>query len=123
MKDGQQFTIFRHAVMSTPLNGENPAIFKVKFQLANMSPERNIKYSLIPMLFILGLPGFRAKFWMLNKINGDVQGIYQWDTFEDAKNYANSFALNFMTSRSVLGSVSYEIIPNKSLEEYIKSLN
>lgn len=122
MTDGQQFKIFRHVAMSTQLNGENPAVFRVKFHLVNMSPERNIRYSLIPMLFILGLPGFRAKFWTLNESNGDFQGIYQWDTFEDAKNYANSFALNFMTSRSVPGSVSYEIIPDKSLEEYVESL-
>lgn len=122
MEDGQRFKIFRHAAMSTKLNGENPAVFKIKFHLASMSPERNIKYSLIPMLFILGLPGFRAKFWTLNETNGDFQGIYQWDTFEDAKNYANSFALNFMTSRSVQDSVSYEIIPDKSLEEYVGSL-
>jgi len=122
MKDKQQFKIFRHALMSTRQNGENPAVFKVKFHLASMSPERNIRYSLIPMLFILGLPGFRAKFWTLNESNGDFQGIYQWDTLEDAKNYTNSFALNFMTSRSVPGSVSYEIIPDKSLAEYIESL-
>ncbi|MGB9978800.1 hypothetical protein [Methanobacterium sp.] len=122
MEDGQQFNVFRHVIMSTKLNGQNAAIFKVRFHLASMSPEKNIPFSRIPMLFILGLPGFRAKLWTLNKNNGDFQGIYQWDSLEDAQNYANSFALNFMTSRSVPGSVSYEIIPNTSMKEYIKSL-
>jgi len=59
---------------------------------------------------------------MLNEANEYFQGIYLWDTLEDAKNYSDSFALNFMTSRSVPGPVSYEIIPDKSLDEYVKSL-
>ncbi len=122
MEDKQQFKVFRHAVMSTKLNGQNAAIFKVRFHLAGMSTEKNKPFSVIPMLFILGLPGFRAKLWTLNEKNGDFQGIYQWDSLKDAQNYANSFALNFMTSRSVPGSVSYEIIPNTSLKEYIESL-
>jgi hypothetical protein len=122
MENGQRFKVFRHVVMSTKLNRENPAIFKVRFHLANMSPERNVPFSIIPMLFILGLPGFRAKLWTLNESNGDFQGIYQWDSLKDAKNYANSFALNFMTKRSVPGSVSYEIIPNESMKNYIESL-
>ena len=122
MEDRKQFKVFRHAVMSTKLNGQNAAIFKVRFHLAGMSPEKNKPFSVIPMLFILGLPGFRAKLWTLNEKNGDFQGIYQWDSLKDAQNYANSFALTFMTSRSVPGSVSYEIIPNTSMKEYIKSL-
>jgi len=122
MEDRQQFKVFRHAVMSTKLNRQNAAIFKVRFHLAGMSPEKNKPFSVIPMLFILGLPGFRAKLWTLNEKSGDFQGIYQWDSLKNAQNYANSFALNFMTSRSVPGSVSHEIIPNTSLKEYIESL-
>jgi hypothetical protein len=111
-----------HAVMSTKINDNNPAVFKVRFHLTNMPPKRNIKFSLVPMLIILGLPGFRAKLWMLNEVNGDFQGIYEWDTLQDAENYANSFALKFMISRSVPGSVSHEIIPDQSLNDYINSL-
>lgn len=122
MEDGQHFKVFRHAVMSTPLNGKNPAIFKVRFNLANMSPKRNIPFSLIPMLFILGLPGFRVKLWTINENNGYFQGIYQWDKLEDAENYANSAALSFMTKRSIPGSISYEIIENKSMKEYMVTL-
>jgi|GEM_PF-5859737 len=40
MEDGQQFKIFMHAAMSTKPNGENSAIFKVRFHLANMSPKK-----------------------------------------------------------------------------------
>jgi hypothetical protein len=59
---------------------------------------------------------------MLNEAKGYFQEIYKGDTLEDTKNYSDSSALNFMTSRSVLGSVSYGIIPDNSLDEYIKSL-
>ena len=51
---------------------------------------------------------------MLNEANGDFQGIYEWDSVEHAKNYANSFAMKFMTMRSVRGSVSYVILPKQA---------
>ena len=50
---------------------------------------------------------------MLNEASGDFQGVYEWDTVEDAKNYASSFAMKFMTIRSVPGSVSHEIVPKE----------
>lgn len=88
-----------------------------------MSPECNIKFSLIPLLFILGLPGFREKYWMINKLNGDFQGIYEWESEEAARNYADSFAMNFMTKRSVSGSINYEIIPEIGVGEYLRNLS
>ena len=42
-----------------------------------------------------------------------VMGIYEWDTVQEAENYASSFAMKFMTMRSVSGSVSCEIIPKQ----------
>ena len=49
--------------------------------------------------------------WILDEASGDFQGIYEWDTAQDAENYAHSFAVRFMTMRSVPGSVSCEIAP------------
>jgi len=51
--------------------------------------------------------------WMLNEASGDFQGIYEWDSVEHAKNYANSFAMKFMTMRFARGSVSYVILPKQ----------
>jgi hypothetical protein len=47
----------------------------------------------------------------LNAENGDFQGIYGFETVKDAEAYAGSFAVRFMTKRSVPGSISYRIVP------------
>jgi hypothetical protein len=58
------------------------------------------------------LPGFRTKLWTVDENNGDFQGIYEWETLQDAENYAHSFAMQFMTNRSLPGSVSFQIKPD-----------
>jgi hypothetical protein len=123
MLDGHRFTVFRHAIKkSKNQKGQKPAVLCVRFHLKGMSPERNIKFSLLPMLFILGLPGFREKYWMINRRNGDFQGLYEWNSLEEAQEYVNSFAMNFMTKRSIPGSVSYEIIPEIGLADHLRHL-
>jgi hypothetical protein len=114
MLDGEQWIIFREAVVD-PGRGqpEKPgAIFVPRFHVAGMSLRQNIAFSLLPMLLILGLPGFRSKLWMYNPDNGDSAGYYQWDTIEDAENYGRSMAVRFMTKRSLPGSVSFKVKPN-----------
>ena len=113
MEDGQEFVIFRQAIVDLSQNQpEEPgATLRVRFHVARMSPKQNKLFSLLPIPFFVGLPGFRSKLWMLNEASGDCQGIYEWDTVEDVKNYASSFAMKFMTIRSVPGSVSYKITP------------
>lgn len=123
MLDGHRFTVFRHAIRRPKIEkGHEPAVFCVRFHVDGMSPKRNIKFSLIPMLFILGLPGFREKYWMINNRNGDFQGLYEWESEQDARKYANSFAMKFMTKRSVKGSVSYEIITKIGLDDHLRHL-
>lgn len=119
MEDGQDFLIFREAVVEPGRKQpqEPGAVFRVRFHVANMTPEQNKRFSLIPIPFFTGLPGFRRKLWMLNEKTGDFQGIYRWDTVRDAQNYANSFAMKFMTGRSLPGSASYQIFTK---EEWMK---
>lgn len=124
MKDQKSFTIFRHVIVGNKElpDHENGFIFIVRFKLSNMSVEKNIRFSRFPIPMFIGLPGFRAKFWCLDKESGYNQGIYQWKTEEDAKNYSESFAFNFMVKRSIPGSVTFDIIPNNNIYNYIKSL-
>ena len=115
MEDEQDFVIFRQVIVD-PSQGqpEEPgATFRVRFHVTHMSARQNKLFSLLPIPFFAGLPGFRSKLWMLNEASGDFQGIYEWDSVEHAKNYANSFAMKFMTMRSARGSISYEIIPKQ----------
>ena len=116
MEDGQEFVIFRQAIVDPGKDQpEKPgAVFRVRFRVAHMSPERNKLFSLLPIPFFIGLLGFRSKLWTLNEANGDFQGIYEWDTARDAQNYANSFAMRFMTKRSVPRSIFHEVLPVRS---------
>lgn len=111
--DGECWLIFREVVID-PRSGQPQlpgAIFRPRFHVDGMSPRANILFSWIPVWAILGLPGFRSKLWLLNRESSDFSGYYEWDSVEDAQNYAHSFAANFMTRRSVPGSVSFQVLP------------
>jgi len=124
MLDGHRFTIFRHVTKKTKnQKGQKPAVLCLRFHIKGMSPERNIKFSLLTMFFILGLPGLREKYWMINRRNGDFQGLYEWSSVDTANQYINSFAMNFINKRSIPGSVSYEIIPEIGLKDHLRHLN
>jgi hypothetical protein len=91
------------------------AVFRPRFHVKGMSTRMNILFSWIPVWFILGLPGFRSKLWLVNPQNGDFSGYYEWDTVQDAENYGSSFAAGFMTRRSIPGSVSFKVIPGNRM--------
>jgi len=112
MEDGLEFKVFRHVVIrSKNMNTSSPqAEFRIRFLLKNMTVEQNEKFSRIPMMIFMGFHGFRSKYWMVHEETGLCQGIYEWDTLQDAKRYSESIALRFITNRSVPGSVSYIII-------------
>jgi len=109
--EGEDFEIFRHMTLDPSKDQpEKPgAIFKVRFRFASMSPEMNIRTSLIPIPFIVAQPGFRSKMWMLGQETGEFQGVYEWDTIASAENYWTSFAMKLMKRRAVPESLSYEI--------------
>lgn len=81
-----------------------------------MSARQNKLFSLLPIPFFVGLPGFRSKLWMLNEASGDFQGIYEWDSVEHVKNYANSFAIKFMTMRSARGQFPMRFVQDKTIK-------
>jgi len=113
LPDGTRGRVFRQ-VLHAPAPGQPAqpgARFHVRFHVAGMSPRLNILFSLLPIPFIAGLPGFRSKLWLLDEMRGDFHGLYERQTVADAKAYAHSFALRFMTGRSVPGSVAYDITP------------
>ncbi|MCW3987541.1 MAG: YdhR family protein [Candidatus Bathyarchaeota archaeon] len=115
MEDGQEFIIFRQVIVDPSQDEpEEPgATSRVRFHVAHMPARQNKLFSLLPIPFFAGLPGLRSKLWMLNEASGDFQGIYEWDSVEHAKNYADSFAMKFTTMRSARGSISYEIVPKQ----------
>ena len=123
MGDGQQFTVFRHMHVRTKKMDfdDSPAVFVVRFKFAKFSYNTNRILSCIPIPFIAGFPGFRDKVWMVIEENGYWQGIYQWDTVRCAEDYRNSFVLSMMNRRAIPETVSYEILPNTSLRDYMNA--
>ena len=113
MEDGKKFKVFRYVEIIRNDNKikKSSAVFKIRFIPANMTVSQNIKFSYLPMMIFMGFNGFSKKYWMVDEETRMCQGVYEWETIEDALNYSKSIALTFMTKRSVKGSVSFEIIP------------
>ena len=97
------------------------AVFKVSFKFSKLPLRVNKRLSLFPTPFLIAHPGFRQKIWAIND-KGFFQGIYQWDSKEFAEKYPESFIFKMMTKRSEVGTLSYEIIPDTSLSDYVNSL-
>jgi hypothetical protein len=117
-ENGHEFKVFRQVIID-PGNSQPAipgAIFHVHFRISSMTPRQNRVFSLIPIPFIIGLPGFRSKLWIVDEATGDCQGIYQWDSIAQAEKYAASVAMRFMMMRAVKGSVWYRIFPPKKAE-------
>ena len=106
------FIIFRQAVLDPNANQpERPgARLAVRFQFQRFSLEANRILSIIPIPFIIIQPGFRSKIWMSGKGTGEFQGLYEWDTVDDAEKYRFSFPMKLMYKRAVPESLTYEII-------------
>jgi len=100
---------------------EGYAVFKVRFKFKNFRPQTNKRLSMIPAPFLVGMEGFREKYWTFNKDRDYFQGIYQWESKEIAEKYPDSFIFKLMTKRAAPGTVSYEIMPDTNISEYIKT--
>ncbi|MFC2001712.1 hypothetical protein ACFLUZ_04330 [Chloroflexota bacterium] len=111
MDDGQEYIVFRQVIIG---NKNNPtvkpeAILRIRFTFAHGSPKQNKLLSIIPIPFIVGLPGFRSKTWALERVSGGFQGIYEWNTIKDAETYKSSLAVKLMTRRAIPASVKFEL--------------
>jgi len=112
LPDGRTYRIFREVVIDPrPGQPDVPgAIFIPRFHVRGMSPRRNIAFSWLPAMLIIGLPGLRSKRWLIHDETGDFAGLYEWDTVADAKRYESSSAMDFMRNRSFPASVSSRVL-------------
>ena len=119
--DNQDYTIFRRLKVDLKKTETSIAVFKVNFKFRNLPTRINKYLSMIPVPFLIGLPGFREKYWTISE-DGYFQGIYQWASEALANDYPNTFIFKVMTKRAVPGTVSYEVIPDTRISDYIKVL-
>ena len=111
IREKEDLIIFRRVVLdANPTQPERSgAILTVRFRFKRFSLKTNRILSIIPIPFILAQPGFRSKIWMFGKETGKFQGLYEWDTVDDAKNYLLSFPMKLMEKRAIPESLTYEI--------------
>jgi len=111
IREKEDFIVFRRVVLDpNPTQPERSgAILTVRFRFKRFSLKINRILSIIPIPFILAQPGFRSKIWMFGKETGKFQGLYEWDTVDDAKNYLFSLPMKLMKKRAIPESLTYEI--------------
>ncbi|MFX0205539.1 MAG: YdhR family protein [Candidatus Hodarchaeota archaeon] len=109
--NGKKYVIFRGLTVDPKKNQpEKPGvILRIQFDFKNGSARTNKRMSKISIPFFAGLPGFRSKYWMIHEPSGGFQGVYEWDSVQDAENYKKSFAIKLITRRAVPGSMNFEI--------------
>ena len=111
IENGDHAQIFRQVIVwKKSVDDKFAALFHVAFHLKNMSQRMNKLYSRFPIPFFVGLPGFCAKFWCHDTLNGDFHGFYKWQSEDHAEEYSKSYAMEFMSKRSVSESIHYEIM-------------
>jgi hypothetical protein len=110
MEDGMRFRVFRHVKVRTKNSAEPKGVFVVRFRPRGMTVQQNIRFSLLPMMIFMGFRGFREKYWCVNDETGLCQGVYAWQTMDDAQNYSQSIAMRFMTNRSYPNSVQCQVL-------------
>ena len=124
MEDGERFTLFRRlTVNSKDHKPERSAIFIVRFKFKNLGASANKKLSIIPAPFLMGMEGFIEKDWTINEETNEFQGIYQWSSKETAQRYPETFIFKLMTKRAAPDTVSYEVISETVLTEYLTRIS
>jgi hypothetical protein len=71
---------------------------------------------------IAGFPRFRDKIWMIDHETDYWQGVYQFRNAEAIEQYKKSFVLSVMNKRAIRETLSYHMIQDKNLDDYIRSL-
>jgi hypothetical protein len=96
--EDEDFEVFRKVVLKPS-----------KDQAARFAAKTNRFLSLIPIPFIVAQQGFRSKTWMMGQKTGAYQGLYEWDSIEDAEKYWTSFPMKLMKRRAVPETLIHEI--------------
>ena len=107
----EDYEVFRKVILDPSKDQpEKPgAIFIVRFRFARFGVRTNRFLSLIPIPFIVAQRGFRSKTWMIGQKTGAFQGLYEWDSIEDAEKYWTSFPMELMKRRAVPETLNHEI--------------
>lgn len=127
--DGRRFVVYRETVREAGANpaGSDGAVLAFRFHLRLVPrPTRPLAVrvfeplSVVTTPFFAGLEGFRTKLWLFDHGTGDYMGVYQWASAGEAEAYARALR-RLMDRLSVPGSVSYEVVEDAALDEYVRA--
>jgi hypothetical protein len=115
--DGEEFVVFKQTVLEPAGGGSTrpEAMFRVQFRVSKIRAWRDRLIINLKSPIFVALPGFRSKLWMVDEKNNTYQGVYEWDTLQDAEDYVHSASMDFMAEVAVPGGLSYEVIPGGKL--------
>jgi hypothetical protein len=108
--DGQPFVVFKETVLDAlPGQTKSPeAVFRVRFHVKHFSFWQQMLIAFKSPLFVT-LPGFRSKLWMKNEATCDYQGVYEWDSLDDAQAYVDSESMKIMRWLAIPDGIQWEI--------------
>lgn len=121
-ENGEVHTVFREirVASSRSVTTEDMTVLRVRFRFARFSHPVNRILSLLPVPAIIGMPGFRGKIWTFCRDSGYSQGIYQFESLEQAEEYCQSPVMVVLEKRSVPGSMSKEIHSGTRIEDFLE---
>jgi hypothetical protein len=125
MSDGRFYVPFRHTRKDDRVPaGAARAVVHPRFALPAMPGRARVRHfvfrhvCIVTTPFFIGLPGFRSKLWMVDPVTGDFAGLYEWDGAALGAAYARGLA-KVLRLLSVRGSVTFEVVPDTDVEEYL----
>ena len=121
MENGEEYSIFSdvQVTSSNSLSAESRTVLKVRFKFDRYPDAVNRRIFLIFTPLITGMPGFQRKIWTFCEKSSNYLGIYQFESMELAEEYKASLVMWIIEKRCVPGSISYELLSDTSIEDYL----
>ena len=120
-ENGNEYYVFSdvQVTSSGPRLAGPKAVLRVRFKFDRYSDAVNRRLFLLCTPIFTGMPGFHRKIWSVCEPSGVYQAIYQFESVEQAENYKKSAAMWILEKRSVPGSISYDLLSDTSIEDYL----
>jgi hypothetical protein len=110
--DGTSARVYRETVVDRSPTLD-PCVLIVEFRLRAVRGRGHAAFRLESMLntpLFVGFPGFVSKLWLADDERGRYRGVYEWDGWRLAENYARAL-WRVLALVSVRGSIHYVVLP------------
>lgn len=110
--DGTSARVYRETIVDRGPTLD-PCVLIVEFRLRAVRGRGHAAFRLESMLntpLFAGFPGFVSKLWLADDELGRYRGVYEWDGWPLAENYARAL-WRVLALVSVRGSIHYVVLP------------